>query len=108
MSERNWERARRKKPEDCAFPKETEVNGPHTNLRRLPVKEFTEDERREWIESNRGKYGLRPNEVARTLGVSRTTVYKLVKEGRLHITKIGTCSVFSSDEVGALIKETRR
>lgn len=104
MSVRKWERARTKQPADQAFPEEPPVKGPHTNRKRGPVKEYSEAERREWSDVNKGRYGLRASDVARNLGISRTTVYKLVKEDRLHITKIGRCSIFSSEEVEALVR----
>ena len=51
---------------------------------------------------------LRPDEVAKILGVSRWTVYRWVKEGRLEATKVGrgTLRIFAHS-VERLIQERK-
>jgi len=55
-----------------------------------------------------GKELLRPDEAARLLNVSRWTIYRWVKEGRLEATKVGRGSlrVFNSS-IEQLVQEKR-
>jgi len=55
-----------------------------------------------------GKELLRPDEAARLLNVSRWTIYRWVKEGRLEATKVGRGSlrVFNSS-MEQLVQEKR-
>lgn len=46
-------------------------------------------------------YRLR--EAARLIGVSRSTTYKLVQQGKLKIHKIGNCSVIRADDLRQLL-----
>jgi excisionase family DNA binding protein len=55
-----------------------------------------------------GKNLLRPNEAAHLLNVTRWTIYRWVKEGKLEATKIskGSLRIFSSS-VDKLIEERK-
>jgi excisionase family DNA binding protein len=46
---------------------------------------------------------LRINEVCKAYGVSRSTVYKLAKEGKLRLSKIGGRSLIRVDDAEALL-----
>jgi len=55
-----------------------------------------------------GKDLLRPDEAARALNVSRWTIYRWVKEGRLEATKVGKGSLRIFDNsIQRLIEEMR-
>lgn len=44
-----------------------------------------------------------PNEAAAALGVTRQTIYAMVKRGELTMYKVGRCSRFRIDQVHALV-----
>jgi len=44
-----------------------------------------------------------PGEAARAAGLGRTTIYKLIAEGRLRSRKIGSRTVIPADDVRSLI-----
>lgn len=41
------------------------------------------------------------------LGVSRTAIYELVKDGQLHLVKIGGRSLVATEEIDALVGRLR-
>tara|TARA_R110000824_G_C15186648_1_gene674342 strand:+ start:1123 stop:1293 length:171 start_codon:yes stop_codon:yes gene_type:complete len=43
------------------------------------------------------------NEVARILGLGRTTIYKLIEQGELRRIKIGASTLIAADSVDALL-----
>lgn len=47
---------------------------------------------------------VRVDEAARLLGVGRTTLYHLVKEGRLHCTKTDRCLLFRISDLEDFLK----
>ncbi len=49
------------------------------------------------------RQGLRVEEAARALGCGRTTVFKLIREGRLRAVKLGTRTVIPRSEIGRLL-----
>ena len=50
------------------------------------------------------RQSLRVEEAARALGCGRTTVFKLIREGRLRAVKLGTRTVIPRSEIGRLLK----
>lgn len=44
------------------------------------------------------------NEVAQALGLGRTTVHKLIREGELQKIKLGRSTLISADSVDALLQ----
>lgn len=45
------------------------------------------------------------NETARSLGIGRTSVYKLIAEGKLETIKIGRRTLVKTDSIRALVGE---
>ena len=44
------------------------------------------------------------NEVAHALGLSRTTIYKLISQGELRRIKLGASTLIAADSVDALLQ----
>lgn len=53
----------------------------------------------------RERGALRPNEAAAWLGVSRDTLERLIRDGKLRRTKIGAAVVISVEELQRFIRE---
>ena len=51
---------------------------------------------------------VRGDEAARLLGVGRTTLYYLVKEGRLHCTKVDRCLLFRVKDLEDFLKPNQK
>lgn len=51
---------------------------------------------------NRKTYKV--NEVVQLLGISRTTIYKLIGQGRLRRIKLGASTLIAADSVDALLQ----
>ncbi len=49
------------------------------------------------------RQGLRIEEAAHALGCGRTTVFKLIREGRLRVVKLGTRTVIPRAEIEHLL-----
>jgi excisionase family DNA binding protein len=49
------------------------------------------------------RQGLRIEEAAHALGCGRTTVFKLIREGRLRVVKLGTRTIIPRSEVARLL-----
>ncbi len=49
------------------------------------------------------RQGLRIEEAAHALGCGRTTVFKLIREGRLRVVKLGTRTVIPRAEIERLL-----
>lgn len=49
------------------------------------------------------RQGLRIEEAAHALGCGRTTVFKLIREGRLRVVKLGTRTIVPRSEVARLL-----
>jgi excisionase family DNA binding protein len=45
------------------------------------------------------------NEAARSIGIGRTTIYKLIAEGRLKTVKIGRRTLIKTDSIRALVDQ---
>lgn len=52
---------------------------------------------------NRKTYKI--NEVAQSLGLSRTTIYKLIGQGKLRRIKIGATTLIAAESVDDLLKQ---
>lgn len=47
---------------------------------------------------------LKVNEVAQSLGLSRTTIYKLISQGELQRIKLGASTLIAAESVDALLQ----
>jgi excisionase family DNA binding protein len=52
------------------------------------------------------RQGLRIEEAAHALGCGRTTVFKLIREGRLRVVKLGTRTVIPRNEIERILGAT--
>jgi len=52
------------------------------------------------------RQGLRIEEAAHALGCGRTTVFKLIREGRLRVVKLGTRTVIPRGEIERILGAT--
>jgi excisionase family DNA binding protein len=52
------------------------------------------------------RQGLRIEEAAHALGCGRTTVFKLIREGRLRVVKLGARTIVPRAEIARLLAET--
>ena len=50
-------------------------------------------------------YALSPKDAAKSLGISRATLYRMIKTGRLRVVKIGSRSVIPASCLLALLDE---
>ena len=50
-------------------------------------------------------YALSPKDAAKSLGISRATLYRLINTGRLRVVKIGSRSVIPASSLLALLDE---
>jgi excisionase family DNA binding protein len=50
-------------------------------------------------------YALSPKDAAKSLGISRATLYRLINTGRLRVVKIGSRSVIPASCLLALLDE---
>ncbi len=51
------------------------------------------------------RQGLRIEEAAHALGCGRTTVFKLIRDGRLRVVKLGTRTVIPRSEIERLFND---
>jgi len=51
--------------------------------------------------------GLRVEEAAHIIGCGRTTVFQLIRQGRLRVVKLGTRTVIPRSEITRLLAETK-
>jgi len=49
------------------------------------------------------RQGYSPAEAARTIGCGRTTIYELIKQGRLRVVKIGVRTIIPRTEIDRLL-----
>lgn len=54
------------------------------------------------------RQGLRIEEAAHALGCGRTTVFKLIRTGRLRVVKLGARTIVPRNEVARLLSEGAR
>ena len=50
-------------------------------------------------------YALSPKDAAKSLGISRATLYRMIKTGRLRVVKIGSRTVIPASCLLALLDE---
>lgn len=51
------------------------------------------------------KIAYRPDEAAKSLGISRTHVHRLITRGQLRAGKVGSCTVIHRDELDRFVRE---
>ncbi len=52
------------------------------------------------------RHGYNVSEAARIIGVGRTTMHKMIREGHIRRTKIGSRTIISRDEIDRLLNGT--
>lgn len=58
---------------------------------------------RHTVQTHLERQGYSPAEAAHTIGCGRTTIYELIKQGRLRVVKIGVRTIIPRTEIERLL-----